>query len=59
MCAGEVKDTIKKLSKRATSLLQILGLNKELWTPKKSQESKLGQFQDSFLGVSGKSSIRM
>jgi len=56
VCAGEVRHTIGKLWKRATSLLQTSSQS-EVWAGSyelpKSWESKLGQFQDSSLGVPG------
>jgi hypothetical protein len=44
--------------KFASNLTPIGGLSKELWTPK-IRESKLEQFRDFSLGVSGKNAIRM
>jgi hypothetical protein len=62
MCAGKVQHTVGKLSRRPTSLLQTSSQS-EVWARSyersKSRESKPGQFQDSTLGVPGKSAIRM
>jgi len=54
MCADSVRHTIRKLSMRATSLIQTSSQSK-VWTKSyeftKSRESKSKQFQDSSLGV--------
>jgi hypothetical protein len=62
VCAGRVRHTIGKLSRRATSFLQTLSqsvVGTRSYERPKSWESKLGQFRDSTLGVSGKSAIWM
>jgi hypothetical protein len=62
MCAGEVRHTVGKISRRATTLLQTSSQSKvgaRSYERPKSQESKPGQFRDSTLGVPGKSVIRM
>jgi len=60
--AGGVRYTIEKLSRRATSLLQTSSQSR-VWVKSydlaKSQESKLGQFRDSSLGVPRQRPIRM
>jgi hypothetical protein len=60
VCAGGVRHTIGKLSRRATSSLQTL-LQSEVGTRSferpKSLESKPGQFRDSTLGVPGQRAI--
>jgi hypothetical protein len=57
-----VRHGVGKLLKRATRLLQTSSQS-EVWARSygcpKSRESNLGQFQDSSLGVLGKSAIRM
>ncbi len=62
MCVDGVRHTIGKLLRRATSFLQTSSQS-EVWTGNyelpKSQESKLGQFQDSSLGVPGIKAIWM
>jgi len=62
MCVGEVRHIVGKLSRRATTLLQTLSrseLGVKSYEHLKSQESKLGQFRDSTLGVPGKRAIWM
>jgi len=62
MRVGEMRCTLGKLSRRATSLLQTSS-QLEVWAKSydrsKSRESKLGQFRDSSLGVPGQKAIRM
>jgi hypothetical protein len=60
--AGEVRHTIGKLLRRATTLVETLSRSKfgaRSYERPKSRESKLGQFRDSILGVSGKRAIWM
>ncbi len=56
MCEDGVRHTIGKLLRRATSLLETSSRS-EVWAGSyelpKSQESQLGQFWDSFVGVPG------
>ncbi len=62
VCVDEVRYTVGKLLRRATSLLQTSSQS-EAWAGScespKSWESKLGQFRDSFLGVPGIKAIWM
>jgi hypothetical protein len=62
VCADGVRHTIGKILRRSTSLLQTSSQS-EVWVGiyelPKSQESKLGQFQDSSLGVLGIKAIWM
>jgi hypothetical protein len=62
VCAGGVQHTIKKLLRRATSLLETSSRSR-VWTTNyelpKSREFKSRQFWDYSLGVPGKSAIRM
>jgi hypothetical protein len=51
VCSGEVRHTVGKLSRRATSSLQTLSQSEvkvRSYECPKSQESKPGQFRDSF-----------
>jgi hypothetical protein len=51
MCAGGVRHTVGKLSRRATSSLETLSQSEvgaRSYECPKSQESKPGQFRDSF-----------
>jgi hypothetical protein len=62
VCVDGMQHTFEKLLRRATSFLQTSSQS-EVWIESyelpKSQESKLGQFQDSSLGVPGQKAIRM
>jgi hypothetical protein len=60
VCRG-VRQTVEKLSRRATSLLQTLSQSEvraRSYEHPKSRESKPGQFRDSTLGVPGQRAIR-
>jgi hypothetical protein len=60
--ASQVQHTVRKLSSRATILLQTSSQS-EVWARSydltKSRKSKLGQFRDSSLGISGQKAIWM
>jgi len=62
VCTDGVRHTVGKILKRTTSLLQTSSQS-EVWAGSyelpKSQESKLGQFRDSSLGVPGIKAIWM
>jgi hypothetical protein len=61
VCVGEVRHTVGKLSRRATSSLQTLSqleVGARSYERPKSQESKLRQFRDSTLGVPRQRAIR-
>jgi hypothetical protein len=62
VCRWSARHTIGKLSRRATRLFQTSSqseLGAKSYERPKSQESKLGQFWDSTLGVPGKNAIWM
>jgi hypothetical protein len=61
-CAGEVRHTIGKISRKATTLFETSSrfeLRVRSYEHSKSRESKPGQFRDSTLGVPGKKAIWM
>jgi len=62
VCAGEVRYTVEKLSRRVTTLVQTLSqfeFGARSYERPKSRQSKPGEFRDYTLGVPGKKAIWM